>query len=309
MNKKLKIIIFSLLALIVLTFIVGWFKHSNVQVFNTAGSVGEKERNLMFFALGLSLVVVIPVFALLFFFAWHYREGNKKHAKYSPNLSGHWAAESVWWLIPTILITILSVVAWNSSHALDPYKELSSSKKTMTIQVVALDWKWLFIYPKQHVASVNQFYMPVGTPVKFQITSDAPMNSFWVPQLGGQIYAMPGMATQLNLVADRPGDFHGSSANISGKGFSRMDFTAHAGSEKGFQAWIKNAEQHPALTRQAYDKLAKPSEANKVAYYSSPESDLFNQVILKYIVPQTKTGPAYRVVPYGRSANSTGATQ
>ncbi len=296
-NKKLKIIILALVALIVLTFIAGWFKHSNVEVFNSAGSVGAKERNLMFFALGLSLIVVIPVYILLFSFAWRYREGSKKKRKYSPELAGNWAMEAVWWLIPAALITVLSVVTWQSSHALDPYRALASSKKPMTIQVVALDWKWLFIYPGQHVASVNFVQIPVGTPVRFQITSDAPMNSLWIPQLGGQIYAMPGMSTQLNLVANRAGDYHGSSANISGSGFSRMDFTARAGSESDFMNWVKTARQSSnPLDRQAYDQLAKPSQNNPVTNYSSVESDLFDQIILKYIVPQTANGPAYRVV-------------
>jgi cytochrome o ubiquinol oxidase subunit 2 len=296
-NKKLKIIILALVALIVLTVIAGYFKHSNVQVFNSAGSVGEKERNLMFFALGLSLVVVIPVYILLFSFAWRYREGSKKKRKYNPELAGNWLAEAIWWIIPTILITILSVVTWQSSHALDPYRPLVSNEKPMTIQVVALDWKWLFIYPKQHVASVNFVQIPVGTPVKFQITSDAPMNSLWIPQLGGQIYAMPGMATQLNLVANRAGDYHGSSANISGTGFSRMDFTARASSNADFRQWVESAKSSSnPLNRRAYDQLAKPSQDNQVASYSSVENDLFDQVILKYIVPQTPSGPAYRVV-------------
>lgn len=301
MNKKLKIIIFSLLALIALTFIVGFFRHANVQVFNSAGSIGAKERNLMLFALGLSLIVVIPVYIMLFSFAWRYREGNKKKTKYSPELAGHWLAETVWWLVPTVLITILSVVAWQSSHSLDPFRPLASRDKTMTIQVVALDWKWLFIYPKQHIASVNLVQFPVGTPVKFQITSDAPMNSLWIPQLGGQIYAMPGMSTQLNLVADRAGSYRGSSSNISGDGFARMDFTARASSQSAFQAWVKSAQNSPSqLSRQAYDQLAQPSEDNPVAYYSSPATDLYSQIIMKYMVPQTQTanGPAYMVMPH-----------
>jgi cytochrome o ubiquinol oxidase subunit 2 len=298
-NKKLKIIILALVALIIATFIAGYFKHSNVQVFNSAGSIGAQERNLMFFALGLSLVVVIPVYIMLFSFAWRYREGSKKKRKYSPELSGNWLAETVWWTIPTILIVILSVVTWQSSHKLDPYRALDSSKKPMTIQVVALDWKWLFIYPEQHVASVNFVQLPVGTPVKFQITSDAPMNSLWIPQLGGQIYAMPGMATQLNLIADRAGDYHGSSANISGKGFARMDFTARAGSESDFNNWVNAARRSSdTLDHQAYDRLARPSQDNPVTYYSDPESDLFDQVLLKYMVPRTDHGPGYRVVPY-----------
>jgi cytochrome o ubiquinol oxidase subunit 2 len=297
-NKKLKIIIFTLLALIALTLAVGWLKHSNVQVFNVAGSVGEKERNLMLFALGLSLIVVIPVYIMLFMFIWRYREGNKKKAKYSPHLSGHWFAETVWWGVPTVLIVILSIVTWNSSHALDPYRPLSN-KKPMTIQVVALDWKWLFIYPEQHVASVNFVQMPVDRPVKFQITADAPMNSLWIPQLGGQIYAMPGMATELNLEANRSGDYHGSSANISGKGFSKMDFVARAGSESDFGRWLESAKHTSnPLSQQAYDQLAKPSQDNPAISYSSVESDLFDQTILKYMVSQTSHGPAYRVMPY-----------
>lgn len=296
MNKKLKIIILSLLLLIVTTIIVGYFKHVNVEVFNSAGSVGAKERNLMLFALGLSLIVVIPVYILLFSFAWRYREGSKKKHRYSPKLAGNRWAETVWWLIPGVLITILSVVAWQSSHALDPYRALTSSQKPLTVQVVALQWKWLFIYPAQNVASVNWLELPVGTPVRFQITSDAPMNSFWIPQLGGQIYAMPGMASQLSLVADRAGDYHGSSANISGDGFARMDFTARAASPKDFAAWVKSTQKSPKrLDGRAYDQLARPGES-AVAYYSRPAPDLFNQIILKYTVPETSHGPGYKVV-------------
>lgn len=299
MNKKLKIIIFALVALILITFMIGYFKHSNMQVLNPAGSIGAKERNLMYFALGLSLIVVIPVYILLFAIVWRYREGNKKKAKYSPELSGHWLAETVWWLIPTILITILSVVTWQSSHSLDPYRHIASPTKPLKIQVVALDWKWLFVYPDQHIASVNLVQFPVNTPVEFQITSDAPMNSFWIPQLGGQIYAMPGMSAQLNLIADRTGSFHGSSANISGEGFAGMDFTARASTESDFGAWVRSAQHSPhRLSRQTYGQLAKPSQNNPVAYYSKPPSDLYDQIILKYIVPQTANGPAYKVVPH-----------
>jgi cytochrome o ubiquinol oxidase subunit 2 len=299
-NKQLKIIIFGLLALIVITVAIGYFKHSNVQIFNSAGSIGAKERNLMFFALALSLIVVIPVYILLFSFAWRYREGNKKKTKYSPELGGNWAAEAVWWLIPTALITVLSVVTWNSSHSLDPYRHIASSTKPMKIQVVALDWKWLFIYPDQHVASVNLVQFPENTPVEFQITSDAPMNSFWIPQLGGQIYAMPGMSTQLNLIADRTGDFHGSSANISGKGFAGMAFTARSSSESDFNAWVKLARQSPRqLDMSAYNQLSQASQYNPVTYYSKPQPELYNLIVAKYLVPMTAHGPAYQVMPIG----------
>jgi len=295
-NKKLKIIILGLLALIAITVVVGYFKHSNVEVFNSAGSIGAKERNLMLFALSLSLIVVIPVYIMLFSFAWRYREGNKKKTKYSPELAGNRFAEAVWWLIPTVLITILSVVTWNSSHSLDPYRHIASSTKPMKIQVVALDWKWLFIYPEQHIASVNLVQFPENTPVEFQITADAPMNSFWIPQLGGQIYAMPGMSTQLNLIANRTGNFHGSSANISGAGFAGMAFTAKSSSSDDFNAWVRSAQQSSrSLNSSTYKQLSQPSQYNPVAYYSKPQPELYNLVVAKYLVPITAHGPAYQV--------------
>lgn len=296
MNKKLKIIIFSLLALIFLTAVYGYFRHVNVPVLEPRGTIGEQQRKLIIFALGLSLIVVVPVYIMLFSFAWRYREGGKKKAKYSPNLAGNRWAEAVWWLIPGILITILSVVAWDSSHALDPYRPLDSNAKPLTIQVIALQWKWLFIYPAQHVASVNFFQFPVGTPLNFQVTADAPMNSFWIPQLGGQIYAMPGMSTQLHLMADRAGDYNGWSANISGDGFARMTFTARAGSQADFDAWLKRAKNSKRqLSMAAYDGLAKPGES-PVVYYSSPQPYIYDRIVMKYLVPSTANGPGYKVL-------------
>lgn len=297
MNKKLKIIIFNLLALILLTIVAGYFKRVNVPVLEPRGSVGEQQRNLIVFVLASSLLIIIPVYAMLFGFAWRYREGNRKKARYSPELAGNRWAEAVWWLIPGAMIAILSVITWNTSHALDPWRPLASRGKPLSIQVVALQWKWLFIYPDQHVASVNFFEVPVGTPVTFHVTADAPMNSFWIPQLGGQIYAMPGMSTQLHLMADQAGDYHGWSANISGDGFARMTFTARADSPADFAAWAKRAGAAKThLDVAAYDRLAKPGES-PVAYYSSPQSDLYDRIVMKYLVPSNANGPGYKVLP------------
>jgi cytochrome o ubiquinol oxidase subunit 2 len=216
MSRKYKFIIAGLLLAAIIALAVVYFHSVNIAVLDPKGTVGEQEKHLMLFALGLSLIVVIPVFTLLFTFAWRYRASNHhyKNRKYSPDWDHSIILETVWWLIPTVLIAILSVTAWNSSHQLDPYRSLASSKQPLTIQVVALDWKWLFIYPQQGVASVNFVQFPANQPVRFQITADAPMNSFWIPQLGGQIYAMPGMATELNLSADQNGNYYGSSAHI-----------------------------------------------------------------------------------------------
>lgn len=297
MNKKLKIVIFGLLALIALTIIAGYLKHANIPVLEPAGTIGAKQRDIIVFALTLSLVVVIPVYIMLFAFAWRYREGNKKQVKYSPELAGNWAVEAIWWLIPTILITILSVVAWNSSHSLDPYRPIASKNKPIQIQVVAMDWKWLFIYPQQNVASVNFFQFPKDTPLDFQITSDAPMNSFWIPQLGGQIYAMPGMKTQLHLMATRTGSFNGWSANISGDGFARMTFVAKSSSQADYQTWLADARgSSDRLDVSAYERLAKPGES-RVRYYSYVQSGLFQAQITKYLVPTTTDGNSYHFMP------------
>jgi cytochrome o ubiquinol oxidase subunit 2 len=282
-NKKTRITLISL-AILAFMLLAVWYLHStNIAILNPQGPVARKEFNLFITGILLSLIVVVPVFTLLFTFAWKYREGNTK-AKYSPDMDHSRVAETIWWVVPTILIIIISILTWNSSHQLDPYKPLSSSRPQMTIQVVALDWKWLFIYPEQHIATVNFVQFPSGTPVNFEITADAPMNSFWIPQLGGQIYAMPGMATELHLMATRDGTFNGSSANISGSGFAGMAFKARSSSPAEFDRWVQTVKHSPnGLNQATYSKLAQPSQYNPVAYYSSAQSDLYDRVIMKYM--------------------------
>jgi len=276
----------ALIGVPVLGFIAlaAWYlHHTNIPVLEPKGPVARQEFDLLMTGLALSLVVVIPVFTLLFTIAWKYREGNAK-AKYSPDMDGSRIAETVWWIIPTVLIFIISLLTWNSSHQLDPFKPLASKTPQMTIQVVALDWKWLFIYPDQRIASVNFVQFPKDTPVNFEITADAPMNSFWIPQLGGQIYAMPGMATDLHLMASQYGTFNGSSANISGSGFAGMAFKAKASSPADFGRWVQSVKSSGSdLSMQAYDKLAEPSQYNPVTYYATAQSDLYDRVIMKYM--------------------------
>lgn len=284
-NKNYRRAFITLIVLWLIGLVAWYVQGKNFAVLNPQGMVAVKERNLMIATVLLGLIVVIPVYVMLFLFAWRYREGNKK-AKYSPELSGNAFAETLWWGIPSAIILTLSIITWNSSHALDPHKALNLSTKPLTIQVVALDWKWLFIYPQQNVASVNFVQLPVGTPVTFDITADAPMNSFWIPQLGGQIYAMPGMSTQLHLIADKAGAYDGSSANLSGRGFSGMRFTAQAGSQTNFTNWLETARSSSSqLNQAAYDQLSKPSENNSAALYSSVEHDLYDKIVLKYMAP------------------------
>ena len=263
-----------------------WYLHAkNFAVLNPKGVVASRERQLMITTVLLGLIVVVPVYVMTFVIAWRYREGNKK-ARYSPDLAGNVFAELAWWGIPLAIISILSVITWQSSHALDPRRALNVSARPMNIQVIALDWKWLFIYPSQNVASVNWVELPIGTPVTFDITADAPMNSFWIPQLGGQIYAMPGMSTKLHLVADKAGDYQGSSANLSGDGFAGMRFTAEAGTMDQFNNWVQIAKRSPrSLNVNTYDQLVKPSQYNPVARYSLADPQLFTRVLLKYMGP------------------------
>lgn len=291
MNKQLKIIIFSLVGLIILTVIIGFFKSVNIPVLEPKGTIGSQQKDLIYFALALSLIVVIPVYVLLFAFAWRYRATNKK-AKYSPDLAGNRLAEAIWWLIPTVLIVVLSVVTWRSSHILDPYRPLASSEKPLRIQVVAMDWKWLFIYPNQRLATVNYIQVPVGRPLDFQLTSASVMNSFWVPQLGGQIYTMPGMSTKLHLAADHTGTYSGSSANISGQGFAGMTFKVQAVSPDQFDKWVKATKlnNHP-LTKEGYQQLVKPSQNVPSASYSPVPSGLYNSIIMEYMTPATDRSP------------------
>jgi len=281
--KRTRVVLIGLVVLVAVVAFVRYLMTTNIAVLDPKGTIALQEKNLIVFALLLSLIVVIPVFVMVFAFAWRYREGNDK-AKYSPNLDHNVIAETIWWLVPTALISVLAVVAWNSSHSLDPYKPLASNVPPVTIQVVALDWKWLFIYPQDHVATVNYFRIPDNTPVNFEITADAPMNSFWIPQLGGQIYAMPGMSTQLHLAADAPGSYDGSSANISGVGFSGMTFVAKSSSMSDYKTWLANAQQAPQqLTVDQYNQLSKPSQNNAVTTYSGVTSGLYDGVLAKYM--------------------------
>jgi cytochrome o ubiquinol oxidase subunit 2 len=285
MAKTHKLLLGGLLAVAAVIAVAVYLQGHDIAVLNPKGTIAHKELRLIVFGSLLSLVVVIPVFVMTFWIAWTYREGNTK-ARYSPDWDHSRLAESIWWAVPMLLILILSVVTWLSSRALDPFRDLESHTKPMTIQVVALDWKWLFIYPEQDIATVNFVQFPAGMPVDFEITADAPMNSFWIPQLGGQIYAMSGMSTHLHLMADAPGDFRGSSANISGRGFAGMKFTARASSETDFKRWVNGVKQSPTpLSRVTYSQLARPSENAPLTQYAGTEPDLYNLIVMKYMVP------------------------
>lgn len=284
-NKKYRLII-SVVLLIGLIVISGvFFATADIDVLQPQGTIANQQRDLLVIATLLMLIVVIPVYILTFAIAWKYRASNTK-AKYSPNLTGNRKAEAIWWGIPMAIIAILAVITWQTSHSLDPFKSLPSEKQPINIQVVALQWKWLFIYPEHDIATVNHVEFPEKTPINFVITSDAPMNSFWIPSLGGQIYAMAGMSTKLHLMADTVGTYKGSSANISGEGFSDMRFVARSSTSEGFENWVQKTKQSSdKLSVDEYEKLSQKSRNNKTKHYSSVDNDLYDTIIMKYMVP------------------------
>ena len=253
-----------------------------LEVLNPKGSVGVAEKSLIATATWTMLIVVIPVILLTLFFAWRYRASNKD-AVYAPKWSHSTAIEVVVWTIPALIILFLGVLTWRTTHELDPYKPLESEAKPVTVQVVSLDWKWLFVYPEYGVASVNELAFPADRPVNFQITSDSVMNSFFIPQLGTQVYAMAGMQTRLHLIADEPGDYAGVSANFSGKGFSDMKFRTLATSQKDFDAWVQKVKASSTqLSMDQYATVAQPQEKAPVQYFSTVDPKLFNNIIAKY---------------------------
>lgn len=254
-------------------------------IFDPKGAIALQERNLIATATGLMLIVVVPVLLMTALIAWRYRASNTK-ATYLPDWEHGKTQELTWWTIPSIIIGILAVITWTSSHALDPYQPLVADKPPITIQVVALDWKWLFLYPEQGIATVNFVQFPVDTPINFHITADAPMNSFWIPQLAGQIYAMPGMRTKLHVIANHLGDYMGVSANFSGAGFAGMRFTARASSQEDFDAWVRSVQSASStLSTQVYGELAQPSSSNPAQYFSAVEKGLYLGIIDKFTNP------------------------
>jgi cytochrome o ubiquinol oxidase subunit II len=241
------------------------------------GPIGEAERNVIYLATGLMLLVVVPVIVMVIAFAWKYRASNTA-ATYAPNWSHSTAIEVVVWSIPIVIILILGTVTWISTHTLDPRRPIASNQKPLEVQVVSLDWKWLFIYPEYGVASVNELALPVGRPVHFSLTSSGVMNAFFVPQLGSQIYTMAGMQTQLNLRADHPGNYLGISANYSGRGFADMQFEAKALEPAALRAWMARAKASAALNTSAYRKLAAPG-THDIAYYGAVEEGLYDRIL------------------------------
>jgi cytochrome o ubiquinol oxidase subunit II len=257
-------------------------------VLDPAGDVALQQRNLIIESTILMLLIIVPVIVFTLIFARHYREENKE-AVYDPEWSHSTQLEVMIWSAPLAIIIALGAITWLSTHTLDPYRALTRidgsqsvppGAKPLNVEVVALDWKWLFFYPDQGIATVNELAAPVNVPIAFKITSATVMNSFFVPALAGQVYAMAGMQTQLHAVINKEGDYEGFSANYSGSGFSRMKFTFHGLTPQGFDQWVAKVKGgRSALDRAAYMRLQEPSEGAPVQYFSSVENGLYNAVL------------------------------
>jgi cytochrome o ubiquinol oxidase subunit II len=255
-------------------------------VLDPQGPIASAQRLLLINSTAIMLVVVVPVILATLAFAWWYRSSNSR-ASHSPDLAYEGRIEFVVWSIPALIVILLGGVIWIGSHQLDPRAPIAADADPLRVEVVALDWKWLFIYPDQRIAAVNQMVVPAGTPVEFRLTSATVMNSFFVPQLGSQIYTMGGMTTHLNLLAAEPGEYPGFSANYSGAGFAEMRFIAKAVPAGDFDAWVAQVRGTGSqLDEAGYAELARPSKGVPATTYRAVAPGLF-----EHIIDQTVLGP------------------
>jgi len=260
---------------------------------NPSGDIAWQQRDLLIFATLLMLIIIIPVMALTLWFAWKYRASNSK-AEYAPDWHHSTRLEIVIWSAPLAIILVLGTVTWITTHTLDPYRPLeridaerplAADTKPLEVEVVALDWKWLFLYPEYGIASVNELAAPIDTPIRFKLTASSMMNSFFIPALAGQIYAMPGMETRLNAVINQTGTYKGFSANYSGDGFSHMHFKFHGLTQTDFEAWVEKVRTGTPFGRAEYLALEKPSEREPVQYFSNVDPELYNAILNLCVAP------------------------
>jgi cytochrome o ubiquinol oxidase subunit 2 len=263
---------------------------SKLVVLNPAGDVAAQQGQLVVIATVLMLLIIVPVIFLIFLFAWRYRQnGVHTQTEYDPEWHHSTKLELIIWAAPLVIIIALGALTWISTHQLDPYRPLDriaagkpipQGVKPLEVQVVSLDWKWLFILPEQGIATVNELAAPVDRPIHFKLTSSKTMNAFYVPDLAGMIYTMPGMQTELNAVINKEGVFKGMSSHYSGSGFAGMTFKFHGLSDKDFDQWVNNAKTTgQPMTRDAYIALSKPSERNPVERFSSIEDGLYKRIL------------------------------
>jgi cytochrome o ubiquinol oxidase subunit II len=256
-----------------------------MNILDPQGPIGAADTAILIDSVAIMLAIVLPTIVAIFAFAYWFRASNTR-ARYLPNWEYSGRIELVVWSVPALTIILLGGVAWIGAHQLDPTKAVEGSAKPLTIQAVSLDWKWLFIYPDQRVATINTLTVPAGVPLRFELTSSSVMNVFFIPQFGSMIYTMNGMATQLNLRADRPGTFQGLSAHFSGDGFSDMHFDVHVVPSEQFSKWAQDASRaEKSLDELSYGEIAKPSMKSQPAVYRLADPQLFNSIVTQKLPP------------------------
>ena len=265
-------------------------------VMKPSGDIASQQAHILVVSTLLMLIIIVPVIFLTVLFAWRYRKNNTS-ATYVPNWDHSTMLELIIWGGPLLIVIALGLITWISTHTLDPYRPLSRidasrvvapNTKPLTVEVVALDWKWLFIYPELGIATVNDLAAPVDVPIRFKITASSVMNSFFIPALAGQIYAMPSMETSMHAVINKAGDYDGFSANYSGAGFSDMRFKFHGMSAADFERWVQRAKTSPtALSKTDYVQLEKPTTRDPIRLYGQVDSDLFHAIVNRCIAPQS----------------------
>lgn len=250
------------------------------------GTIASQILDLICTNFALMGIIIIPTYLVLFWVVWKYCIKNEK-AEYDPHHTSSRTSLVLMWGLPAIVVIALSLITWEATYKLNPYKPLASDTKPLQVQVVALNWKWLFIYPEQGIATLNYLHIPAGVPVHLQLTADhAPMNSFWIPSLSGQIYAMAGMTTQLHLMADKPGEFAGKEVEINGDGYSDMTFLVKATTPREFEDWVQLVKASPHhLTEDAYKALTKHFIKRDIQLYSEVQKDLYHKIVHKYMYP------------------------
>ena len=286
----------------------------NTILLNAPGDIARQQGNLIVVATVLMLLIIVPVIGLTLFFAWRYRASNKD-ATYKPDWDHSVQLELVIWAAPLLIIIALGAVTWISTHTLDPYRPLDriaegrpvpEGVEPLVVEVVSLDWKWLFLYPEQGIATVNELAAPVDRPIHFKLTSSTVMNAFYVPALAGMIYTMPGMQTELHAVMGTAGEYEGFSSNYSGAGFSGMRFRFHALDQAGFDTWVNRVRNSgQSLGRDGYLALEKPSEREPVRHYGNVDSSLYEAVLNRCVDPRRMCMHEMMAIDAGQGAGRT----
>ncbi|HVY68168.1 MAG TPA: COX aromatic rich motif-containing protein [Patescibacteria group bacterium] len=262
------------------------FHFGNFGLFNAQGTIAQAQGRLIILAILLMLLIAVPVIITGYTVAFRYREGANR--AYEPDWGErHKHLQFLWWACPALIIALISIINFKSAHELDPTRVIPSPLPPLTVQVVALQWKWLFIYPAQRIATVNFLEIPQNVPVNFELTAEGPMSLFWIPQLGGQMAAMAGMETRLNLMATKPGQFVGQNSEINGSGYAHMQFAVNSVPPADFNSWANSLQASPPLTESAYQQLLTPSQDAPPAYFSYPNDSLYNSIMMKYMEPPT----------------------